>query len=653
MKRRGRVFVLLILCVVLGGLAHNEHGVTAENDVEGKQVGRGDLNGNGGGNVGGAFEEEEDKEKFDVPLLPAGEEGAGKEEEDGKERDKGKERGKGAEKEKVEDPQVVLGAVPVADGDGKGEAKDQDGELGRDNKPVAPPAPVADVLPGSQDGNSEVKEKDVDAEKEKNVDAEREKDVDVGKEKEEQNSNAWRRLEEGKDSSLGLQDARRSRDDNQDQQGVHGKDGRSDRAIPRPLASEVDEFQRIHAKRLTEENEYLLGKVRSLKQEMRLLRKDRREILAEKQRMEDNAAILAVEANDFKEWGEREEKRLLTTRKKAMRIKEVAKREHISRIHERHAKDEEIGKLEKEMEEEEVQKRIVLRQSQMLKDMLEEDEKMLKELKKKADNPDIKLWLGKRVKKVTKYLDNPETEAVADFAKRYFAGGVHKGSSKFSEVERKVEKGIGKMIPAKYGSLVGSVLTLILVGLPVGLISYAFCSFTTLISTRQYILLGNCFFTLFTIGLCAIGLLLWDDPLQTLYFLSRGNFVGINFIVGIIFSLFCLFIMRAIATAKSDQERITFGSELFIYAVVGVHYHVNVWQPAMLDNPIRTSYVTYILYLLLFCTAIVFTVTIAKQRRIQKILVGGSSDQDLEDGSSLLSRFMPGSTERSETSKRE
>lgn len=264
-------------------------------------------------------------------------------------------------------------------------------------------------------------------------------------------------------------------------------------------------------------------------------------------------------------------------------------------------------------------------EKQLLSQMLSDEQKVLKELQEKIQHPDLGLWLRQRAQKASILVETPETDAVKYYAKKYMAPKVTKMRHKLELLEKRVERSVDHLLPAKYGSIVALLLSIGLVGFPVMVTMSTVVSVTKSVSLRQYVLLGNVFLTAFAAGLCIAGALLGQDPLQTLYEASEALFMTLQLTTAVAFPAFLGVIGCTVMKSRDRLDAFVFGCEFVFYALVAMNYRTRVWRPAMLGQNIETSAMMYAIYLMDFLSMTALTIS---SSRVEGVVVPSESDPE-------------------------
>lgn len=251
-------------------------------------------------------------------------------------------------------------------------------------------------------------------------------------------------------------------------------------------------------------------------------------------------------------------------------------------------------------------------EKQVLGQILNEEQKTLHELQEKIQHPDLGLWIRQRAERAAILVETPETDAMKFYARKYMAPKVTKMRHRLALLEKRVEKSVDHLLPAKYGSVVAFLLSIGLIGFPVFVTMSTVVSVTKSVSLRQYVLLGNVFLTAFSSGLCIAGLILQQDPLQTLYEASESLFVILQLAAAIVFPVFVGVIFCAVLKSRDQEDLFVFGCELVFYILVGLNYRARVWRPAMLGQNIETSRMMYVVYVIDFLSMTALTISSAK-----------------------------------------
>lgn len=265
-------------------------------------------------------------------------------------------------------------------------------------------------------------------------------------------------------------------------------------------------------------------------------------------------------------------------------------------------------------------------EKQVLGQILNEEQRTLHELQEKIQHPDLGLWIKQRAERAAILLETPETDAIKFYARKYMAPEVTKIRHRLELLENRVQKGVDHLLPAKYGSVVALLLTIGLIGFPIVVTMSTVMSITKNVSLRQYVLLGNVFLTAFSSGLCIAGLILRQDPLQTLYEASESMFVILQIGAALAFPVFVGVIGCAVWRARDREDLFVFGCELVFYILVGLNYRTRVWRPAMLGENIETSRMMYVVYVIDFLSMTALTISSAK---LDQSRTGGSGGDRL------------------------
>lgn len=262
-------------------------------------------------------------------------------------------------------------------------------------------------------------------------------------------------------------------------------------------------------------------------------------------------------------------------------------------------------------------------EKQVLGQILREEQDTLRELQDRIQHPDLSLWVKQRAERAAILMETPETDAMKFYARKYMAPEVTKMGHRIALLEKRVERSVDHLLPAQYGATVAFLLTIGLIGFPVFVTMSTVVSVTKSVSLRQYVLLGNVFLTAFSSGLCIAGLVLQQDPLQTLYEASERLFVLLQLAAAIAFPFFVGVIACACFKARDREDVFVFGCELVFYVLVGLNYRSRVWRPAMLGQNIETSRMMYVVYVIDFLSMTALTISSAKvdQHRLPSFVV--------------------------------
>lgn len=244
--------------------------------------------------------------------------------------------------------------------------------------------------------------------------------------------------------------------------------------------------------------------------------------------------------------------------------------------------------------------------------VLDDEQKALKYLQARIQHPDLGMWLRDRAHRAALLMETPETDAMKFYAKRYMAPRVDKLTHRLQVLERRVEQTVDHLLPTKYGTFVAIILCCVLIAFPVYVTMMTVLTLSTRMSLKQYVLLGNIFLTALAISVCVMGVVLRQDPLQTLYEANRNLFIMMQVISSILFPLFLLVVFATTFHAEDRLDKFVFGCEFMFYLVVGLNYRAKVWRPTMLGRNIETNSMMYFVYLMDFISMTLLTVSIAR-----------------------------------------
>lgn len=251
----------------------------------------------------------------------------------------------------------------------------------------------------------------------------------------------------------------------------------------------------------------------------------------------------------------------------------------------------------------------LLEEKKLLASILRDEQNTLRDLQERIQNPDLGLWIKRRTERAAILLENPETDAMAYYAKQYMQPKIKKMRHRLDILERRVERTVDHLLPAQYGGVVALLLSFALVGFPIVVSGYAMLSLTKTVSLRQYVLIGNVFCMAFAFGLCAAEVMLWQDPLQTLYEASENMFMMMQIALALVYPAFLVLIAMTVLKARDDEDMFVFGCELVFYFMVAINYHSHVWKPAMLGRNIQSTGMMYVVYLVDFMAMTALTVS--------------------------------------------
>lgn len=209
----------------------------------------------------------------------------------------------------------------------------------------------------------------------------------------------------------------------------------------------------------------------------------------------------------------------------------------------------ELGEQKKAFEQ-------LLKEKNLLAKTIKDEETALFALQEKVQHPELTQWIKARAARFSEHFENPETDAVAYYARRYVQPQVFKARNRISALEGRLEKTVDVVLPAKYGSFVALILALIVVVVPIFVTLSAITSITKAISMRQHVLICNLCITSFVIVLAFCGLVLQADPLKTLYNASDSGFIFLQFCLVALFMASLAMLARALYFARDDRDLI-------------------------------------------------------------------------------------------------
>lgn len=244
--------------------------------------------------------------------------------------------------------------------------------------------------------------------------------------------------------------------------------------------------------------------------------------------------------------------------------------------------------------------------------VLDDEQKALKDLQSRIQHPDLGMWLRDRAHRAALLMETPETDAMKFYAKRYMAPRVDKLTHRLQVLERRVEQTVDHLLPTKYGTFVAIIICCVLIAFPVYVTMMTVLTLSARMSLKQYVLLGNIFLAALAIALCVMGLVLRQDPLQTLYEANGSLFTLMQIIAAILFPCFLLVVFATTLNADDRLDKFVFGCEFMFYLVVGLNYRAKVWRPTMLGLNIETNSMMYFVYLMDFISMTLLTVSIAR-----------------------------------------
>lgn len=310
------------------------------------------------------------------------------------------------------------------------------------------------------------------------------------------------------------------------------------------------------------------------------------------------------------------ENKLAAANEDTSRLREILSKARAAFQHSvEEAKQEQADELKEMRSTIEEQKRAfdeLFEEKKVMSRVLDDEQKALKYLQARIQHPDLGMWLRDRAHRAALLMETPETDAMKFYAKRYMAPRVDKLTHRLQVLERRVEQTVDHLLPTKYGTFVAIILCCVLIAFPVYVTMMTVLTLSTRMSLKQYVLLGNIFLTALAIAVCVMGVVLRQDPLQTLYEANRSLFIMMQIITAILFPLFLLVVFATTLHAGDRLDKFVFGCEFMFYLVVGLNYRAKVWRPTMLGRNIETNSMMYFVYLMDFISMTLLTVSIAR-----------------------------------------
>lgn len=251
-------------------------------------------------------------------------------------------------------------------------------------------------------------------------------------------------------------------------------------------------------------------------------------------------------------------------------------------------------------------------EKQLITKVLAEEQRTLKDFQKRIEHPDFSLWLRQRAERAAVLMENPETDAMKFYAQKFMAPHVDKLRHRLDLVEGRIERTVDHFLPARYGWFVAVMLSAFIIGFPLFIVMSTMVTLSTSMSSKQYVLLGNLFLTAMATAICVVGVVLRQDPLQTLYEAGKQLFIVMQLGMALAFPCFVATIFLATLRGQDRLERFIFGCQLVFYLLAGLNYHSHVWRPVMLGQNIRTSSMMYLVFLVDFVAMTILTVSVAR-----------------------------------------
>jgi hypothetical protein len=251
----------------------------------------------------------------------------------------------------------------------------------------------------------------------------------------------------------------------------------------------------------------------------------------------------------------------------------------------------------------------LLKEKSRLTKMLKEEHARLEEYQRKANSPELGEWLRLRSARLQAYFENPETDAVSYYAKRFVESELSAAQDGLSSLESKLERTVDALLPTRYSSFVAVALTFLITAFPIAVTTRYMHTLSRSISLRQYVFLGNLFLASFAIGVGVLGLVLRQDPLVTLYDSAENMFIFLQLGLAIVYVGILFLLGLTLRGLWHDRAAVVFGSELVFYLAVGYHYHGRIWGPTMLGRPLGTSPALYVMYVVDFCAMVALTIS--------------------------------------------
>lgn len=300
----------------------------------------------------------------------------------------------------------------------------------------------------------------------------------------------------------------------------------------------------------------------------------------------------------------------------------VERAEHASRAHGKHEKKDidkdEAGsrdnyrELKRQLNELRQAFDEVLAEKRQLGVVVRDEHSQLTALQDQIRSPSLAVWLKERAIKLRELVDAPESDAVAYYARLYVKPRLGRVRHGLARLERRVERSVDHVLPARYGAFVAALLTAAIVGFPLAVAARLTVSLSRTLSLPQYVLLANVFLAALALALVFARVILQQDPLQTLYDASEQLFVLTQLALGVAFPAFLVLLGATAWRARGRGNAYIFACEFVFYVMIGFNYRRRVWLPSMVGEVIHANGTMYIVYLVDFICMTVLTVSAAR-----------------------------------------
>lgn len=256
----------------------------------------------------------------------------------------------------------------------------------------------------------------------------------------------------------------------------------------------------------------------------------------------------------------------------------------------------------------------LLSEKQELVRAVRAEHEQLMTLQKRIRNPSLGIWLENRASLLRSVLELPETEALAYYARLYMKPKLGKARDGLAALERHLESGVDHVLPAKYGTWLAVLLTILLVGVPCVVVLRLALSLSRTLSLAQYVLLVNVFLSVLCLALLVARLVIAQDPLDTLHQSTEHLFVVTQLLLGIAFPVFMMLLAGTAwqASKRRNGTWYMFACQIVFYIMVAANYRKRVWHPTMMGEVIHANVLMYIVYLIDFLCMTALTIGAAR-----------------------------------------
>mmetsp|Transcript_19947 Transcript_19947/g.64939 ORF Transcript_19947/g.64939 Transcript_19947/m.64939 type:complete len:342 (-) Transcript_19947:1369-2394(-) len=172
-----------------------------------------------------------------------------------------------------------------------------------------------------------------------------------------------------------------------------------------------------------------------------------------------------------------------------------------------------------------------------------------------------------------------------------------------TDTHQSIHGHVSKYVHHTFSPAIATIVTFALLFVPLMLVVAAFQRIRAILSLQKLLLFCNMYLTAFCITLMLITLLSHKDFNESLQQDSERNYVVLQFFEGMSYAVYLMLQLWQVGVLYKAEATSLFNSamsELGLSVLVGVHYYMAVWRPAMMSHPPRTTWIIYLAYALIF-----------------------------------------------------